>query len=174
MDAAAVYWTNDGGTVMKAPLEGGSPVALAEGQRNPRKLAIDAESVYWTNDDGSVKKVPLGGGDPETLATGQDHPLGITVDATSVYWMNSAAGTGDEAPEVTPRLPGARFERDDRRLHEARRPPPDRPPHRVRRRSGSPAGCLSRRCPRRRAPPSPRPRSRRRSPRPRRRSSPSC
>lgn len=84
---------------MSAPLEGGNPTLLADGQRNPRRIAVDGAGVYWTNDGGTVMTAQFGGDAPITLATGQDHPLGIAVDATSVYWTNSAGGTVMKLPK---------------------------------------------------------------------------
>jgi hypothetical protein len=49
VDDLAVYWTNDDGTVMKAPIAGGTPVLLAAGQGDSTGIAVDATSVYWTN-----------------------------------------------------------------------------------------------------------------------------
>jgi formylglycine-generating enzyme required for sulfatase activity len=100
VDATSVYWTSAGnGTVMKAPIGGGTLTTLASGQDNPSYIAIDATSVYWTctgtsansYQDGAVMKVPIDGGSPTTLVSGQNNPNGIAVDATSVYWNN--AGT---------------------------------------------------------------------------------
>jgi hypothetical protein len=96
VDATSVYWTNEGGAVMKVALDGGTPVTLASGQRVPNAIAVDATGVYWTNYDagvGAVMKVGLDGGTPVTLAAGQPGPNAIAVDATSVYWTNE--GTHD-------------------------------------------------------------------------------
>jgi hypothetical protein len=85
------------GSVMKAPLSGGTPILLASvSNADPWGIAVDATNVYWVNQEtsgngkGSVMKVPLGGGSTTTLASGQDFPEGIAVDATSVYWTNSS------------------------------------------------------------------------------------
>jgi hypothetical protein len=113
-DATSVYWTNGGsgtcpptnpsctppptGTVMKIPIDGGTPTTLASGQNNPQRIAIDATNVYWTNEgspgqgsapsntDGTVMQVPIGGGAPTMLASRQFLLGLIAVDATSVYF----------------------------------------------------------------------------------------
>ena len=102
VDATSVYWTNlvSSGTVMKAPLGGGSPVTLAFGQDYPYDVAVDGTSVYWTNTgsasgDGSVMKTPLGGGTQTTLASGLVGPRGIAVDSTSVYWSDMIGSYAD-------------------------------------------------------------------------------
>src|SRR5207237_428964 len=98
-DAANVYWVDtNGGTAMKAPRGGGTPITLATGLDQPQAIAVDGTSVYWTNlapstEMGTVMKVAIGGGTPVVLANGQHGPLGIAVDATSVYWTNSGDGT---------------------------------------------------------------------------------
>ena len=98
VDSTNVYWVNEGGSIVKAPLAGGPPITLASGQPNPQAIAIDSTNVYWvTNVTGvaqnAVLKMPLHGGAISTLATGLD-PRGIAVDTTSVYWTDGTRGGG--------------------------------------------------------------------------------
>ena len=96
VDADAVYWStyNSPGTVMRAPLAGGTPVTLAEGQDGPRNIAVFGASAYWINlwifgsNTGAVLTAPVAGGTPAPLASAQDDPNGIAVDETNVYWTN--------------------------------------------------------------------------------------
>jgi hypothetical protein len=94
LDANNVYWAIDSGAgaVMKAPLAGGTPVALVPAQASSYGIAVDANYVYWTLSTaaGSVMKAPLAGGGPVvTLASGQATPTNLVVDSTYVYWTNA-------------------------------------------------------------------------------------
>ncbi len=95
VDSTSVYWVNYGsnngtadGTVMKAPLGGGTATQLAGGQISPRGIAVDSTGVYFASST-AVLKVGLGGGTVTTIVPGQDWPGGLVVDSTSIYWTNS-------------------------------------------------------------------------------------
>ena len=108
VDRTNVYWANagnvalgpdpcdGGGSIVKVPIGGGTPVVLAAGQNCPVGIAVDDTNVYWTNniDNGSVATVPIAGGPPVTLAAGQTYPTGIAVNATDVYWVNDKSFVG--------------------------------------------------------------------------------
>jgi hypothetical protein len=98
VDSTSVYWTNAGGTVMKAPLGGGTtPVTLASGQNSPWAIAIDGTSVYWTNNPStgtqSLMKVPLNGGTPSTLTSGAGEFYGMILYGGTIYWANPSTAT---------------------------------------------------------------------------------
>jgi hypothetical protein len=59
VDATSVYWTNGvaNGTVMKAPIGGGTPTILVSGQNAPEDIVVDATSVYWSTHDGTIMKL---------------------------------------------------------------------------------------------------------------------
>jgi hypothetical protein len=48
-----------GGTVMNAPIAGGSPTTLVSAQKGAFAIAVDSVSIYWTNgvDGGSVMRL---------------------------------------------------------------------------------------------------------------------
>jgi hypothetical protein len=107
VDATSVYWTTNiaaGGSILKLPKAGGTPVPLATAQPGAHGLTVDATYVYWTNagsgtaNTGSVRRVPIGGGTVETLADNQPGPYLIALDATYVYWTDVTAGTVMRAP----------------------------------------------------------------------------
>jgi sugar lactone lactonase YvrE len=94
VDASNVYWVTPS-TVMKVPIEGGTPTTLANGQTAAQAIAVSANDVYWvTNyDGGAVMKVPIAGGTPITFAGGvyEDgaesyFPNDVVLDASNVYW----------------------------------------------------------------------------------------
>jgi sugar lactone lactonase YvrE len=102
VNSAGVYWTNyaTSGTVMQAPLDGGTPGPAAANQRFPQSIAADSTTIFWTNfGGGTVMRLTLGG-TPTMLASGQI-PNGITVDAARVYWTSGdslSTGTVLSAP----------------------------------------------------------------------------
>jgi len=132
-DATHVYWLNSGsntftgctfsptlpdvcsgntvgthdGAVMKVPLGGGTPIALAGGMGSLRAIAADATNVYFveynqwftspgvTDEAWNVMKVPLGGGTPTILAERQAAPTAIVIRGANAYWVNYAGSSGE-------------------------------------------------------------------------------
>lgn len=110
VDSTSVYWIDFGvpngasttGTLMKAPVNGGTTVTLAKAQDTPVGLAVDATNVYWTTESNSgtsvtiysdnIWKLPSTGvGTPTSLASQLAVPSGLAIDSTYVYWTTSAA-----------------------------------------------------------------------------------
>jgi len=93
VDALNVYWTMHGGsgakgTVMRAPLDGGTPAIVAASQDLPDGIEIDAVNVYWANGGGAIMSAPIAGGVATAIATGQSPRGPIAIDATNIYWAN--------------------------------------------------------------------------------------
>jgi hypothetical protein len=105
IDAKAVYWTGYS-NVMKVPLGGGKPAALASGPGYG--IAVDSKNVYWAVDTFAnvgaitcVLKVPLNGGAVTSIlqpGTESCTPMGLAINGDSVYWTNDARGTVMRAP----------------------------------------------------------------------------
>lgn len=118
VDAANVYWADYGtypdsgfngynrdGAIMKVPIGGGAPIALATAQNAPIALAVRGTNVFWVNCNLSqapgggggrgcaIMKVPVSGGVATVLASDQTDVFNLAVDASSVYW-GVDCGTG--------------------------------------------------------------------------------
>jgi hypothetical protein len=94
LDASNVYFFEDGGSLVRVALQGGTPGLLASVQ-TPQALAVDGSNLYWaqypqdgpSGVTGNVIQMPKAGGTQTVLATA--HRVGaIAVDATSVYWVD--------------------------------------------------------------------------------------
>jgi hypothetical protein len=98
VDGTNAYWINKGppGSVMKAPLAGGTAVSLASDQK-ATLLAVDPGpngNVYWTSeDDDTISMVPKAGGAITIIAKGQKSPSGILIDGATLYFVNTADGS---------------------------------------------------------------------------------
>jgi hypothetical protein len=102
-DGNNVYWTEFGddvgtanGSVKSCPLAGcgSGPTVIAQGQLNPRGIAVDAQNVYWSTGsyggiNGGIMSCPIAGcsGGPKRLANAST-PFGIALDANYVYWVD--------------------------------------------------------------------------------------
>jgi hypothetical protein len=96
-DAQNVYWADpNAGTVLQAPLAGGSPTTLATGQSFAQGLFVDATHLYWANwtNNGRVARVLIGGGTQDVLFEPEGFPADVFVDDTYAYWTagNSQSG----------------------------------------------------------------------------------
>jgi hypothetical protein len=117
IDGSNVYWvagaSGSDGTIMKAPIGGGSPaVAIYSNRYLPQGVVSDGTNVYWVewgtfnamgraNNDGSVWQGSVNGGTtPKQLASNQPAPSGIAVDSSNVYWTNLGPLGGDNLPAL--------------------------------------------------------------------------
>jgi hypothetical protein len=99
--------TSGVGRVVSAPLAGGAPTVLADGQAFPVDMALTQTAVYWTTDDGHIRSVPVGGGSM-TEVSAASHPFAIAAlrnggdDDDSVFWLDrSGAGSPAVLVEIT-------------------------------------------------------------------------
>jgi hypothetical protein len=105
-ETAAYVAAGDGsgaGTILAAPLAGGTPITLGAG--DPAGIAVDDTNVYWTTapfdgGTGSLIRVPKQGGVAVTLAAGQNDPGSVAVDAQRVYWTDDPSVFVDAGPAV--------------------------------------------------------------------------
>lgn len=102
VDATSVYWTewNENGSLMKVPLAGGTPVALATftDHNLPHLVATDGQNVYWTASDG-VRKTPASGGETVLIGSKVGNPYEIVVDSKSVYWSTMSTDVTVATPK---------------------------------------------------------------------------
>jgi hypothetical protein len=87
-DGTNYYWTDyNAGTVIKAPISGGSTTVLASHQAGPCGIVVIKDAVFWSNiDGGTIMTVSVNGGEPTALASNQHHPSAITANAKNLYW----------------------------------------------------------------------------------------
>jgi hypothetical protein len=122
VDATNIYWATQGGlntstgapvpnsgTIVKAPVGGGTPVTLASSQDWPTGLAIDSQNVYWVNtgsgmNDGEIVVVPIAGGTPATLVYSGVNPTGLALTSTGILWTDTGAtGYPGQILEISPK-----------------------------------------------------------------------
>jgi hypothetical protein len=98
LDEHDVVWVNaEYGTVVYAPLMGGTPTTLFESTTGASfvGVALDGPNVYWgsVNVGGvSILRRSRAGGDVVTIASTGGCAEGFTIDKTSVYWLSSRCG----------------------------------------------------------------------------------
>jgi sugar lactone lactonase YvrE len=101
VDAANVYWANQGdGSIAMAPLSGG-PVSLLQfslGSPAPALLRAAGGSVYVADPSGAIVRFPVSGFVAQLIASQQSEPHGLAIDASSVYWVNHGNGAVAKAP----------------------------------------------------------------------------
>jgi hypothetical protein len=122
VDSTQVYWSvnESPGAIMKLPLAGGAPVALASNQVYPGALAVDAGNLYWITGDvsSSIVMAPADGSDggaPITLYSSATSAFwSLAFDADYIYWAEFDNGTlmkmgkaaGSQATTVLSGQPG--------------------------------------------------------------------
>lgn len=90
---AGIFWIDElQASIKRLPLEGGTPMTVAAGQKDPRNLWADASSLYWLNKaDGTIQKVALGdGATPAPLAQGLVAPSSLVATADELFWLSGS------------------------------------------------------------------------------------
>jgi sugar lactone lactonase YvrE len=111
VDASHVYWTNLGplgglnlpaplsGSVMMAPIGGGSLTTIADHQAVPVCIIVAGSTVYWSqyglNVPGWIMSAPAGGGAVVPLASGLYDPAALAVWNGTIYWTNANSSPHD-------------------------------------------------------------------------------
>ncbi|HEY2730132.1 MAG TPA: hypothetical protein VGK52_09320 [Polyangia bacterium] len=98
----ATYAVPGLGRIMRVPVAGGTPVALATGLDQPRSLATDGASLFWTQGVGQGKIMKLDltpGAKPIALCDGLAQPRAIAVQGGVVYWTDITDGTILSTPD---------------------------------------------------------------------------
>jgi len=87
-----VYWTTSGGTVEKAPTDGGTSTVLASGQTTPKAIQMTGSNVVWSNSAAPVKirSMSTSGGTITDLNTTYG-PVEMTNDGTNLYFTTRTA-----------------------------------------------------------------------------------
>ena len=114
VDATYVYWadagtTDNGGSVQRVLIGGGTVETIATGQAYPWSLVVYSGSVYWTNlgtaantyNDGSVMKLTIGSS-PTALVSNVRSPTMLAADASGVYFAMLGSGTSRLIAKVPP------------------------------------------------------------------------
>lgn len=114
VDAENVYWsiadTSDQfskGSLMKVPIDGGTPTTLASGLVDVEGIAVDATNIYWTElvtflpdgtqSPGTVWKQRLDGSSGPVKITTQLFPRLLAVEGPSVYWGGGVMDSQNQA-----------------------------------------------------------------------------
>ncbi|MEP7125308.1 MAG: hypothetical protein ABJE95_30535 [Byssovorax sp.] len=114
VDATDVYWATSGGSIAKAPKQGGPITILSPPNEalNLRKIAVDATDVYCADlgdfttpaPTGTLWKVAKSGGALVNIASAQAGPWAVAVDDGAVYWSTIGPLT-----DISDKLVGAVF-----------------------------------------------------------------
>ncbi|HUB05939.1 MAG TPA: hypothetical protein VMB50_03015 [Myxococcales bacterium] len=103
VDSRNLYWADgERGAVMKQPLNGGSPVVLAGGQRftgGNGGFLVAGGNVFWgaagspdAAGSGAVMKVSVDGGDPVRLAPAT-WAIGLQLVGSTLWWLEQTQMT---------------------------------------------------------------------------------
>ena len=95
--ATTMYWTNSGGTIQRANLDGSNIQDLVTGLDNSHGIAlyVDEGKMYWTDWGDKIQWANLDGSNVQDLLTGLDRPHSIALDVGGgkMYWTNWGTDT---------------------------------------------------------------------------------
>ncbi len=74
------------------PYEPGASVTVADGQTDPRSIAMDDESIVWTTAD-AVRQFVLATQTVRDVGVGEASPVAIALAGGDVFWANAGDGT---------------------------------------------------------------------------------
>jgi hypothetical protein len=110
LDATHAYFAGGiRGTIAKLSKEGGSPVTIVTGEKDPTSIAVDPTGVYWANwssydngpvADGSIVRSALDGSNVERLAEELLYARGLALDADNVYFVSASEETLYRLPKI--------------------------------------------------------------------------
>jgi hypothetical protein len=110
LDATHAYFAGGiRGTITKLSKEGGSPVTIVTGEKEPTSIAVDSTGVYWANwssymdgpvADGSIVRSALDGTNVELLAEGLVYPRYLALDADDIYFVSATDETLYRLPKT--------------------------------------------------------------------------
>ncbi len=97
VDDTYVYWTEEGGSVHRAPKAGGASAFMATGQTNVRGLAVMGAYVYW-GVPGAIRRAPQVAAPCEAdaceLVANVEQPGAIVAADDGLYWTNTVVAGG--------------------------------------------------------------------------------
>lgn len=92
MDDTHVYWTTDGGEVVRARLGGGARESIAPEGASVGDLVIDGDRLVFSDGE-EILAVPTFGGPVERVATSASGPVvSLAVDGDAIYAMAGGSG----------------------------------------------------------------------------------
>jgi hypothetical protein len=110
LDATHAYFAGGiRGTITKLSKDGGSPVTIVTGEKEPTSIAVDATGVYWANwssydegpvADGSIVRSAPDGSNVEPVAEGLVYPRGLALGDDDVYFVSATDETLYRVPKT--------------------------------------------------------------------------
>ena len=83
-----LYWTNSGGRIQRANLNGKQVRNLIQNLEFPDSIILDAASgkLYWTEGTGRIRRANLNGKSIEKIASGLSPVADIAISGNKIYW----------------------------------------------------------------------------------------